>query len=78
MRTIKKNFTRFELTDTERCALDIVNNLLHDIQCDFSNKLVLESAITGERVRVKDLARVRGILSFFQEDIVIAEIKEEN
>ena len=53
------------LTADDIAAINRVYNIIHEAQRTFKKEDVLMSPETGEVLRIEELARVKGVLSFF-------------
>lgn len=76
MRITEYDYKAIMLTQEERNAFDKVNEVLSKVQkiYDKSDVKHLESAITGECVDPAELARVKGILGFFNSEYFAYQI----
>lgn len=62
MKIQKINYLNITLNDDEVTALYETISILNRLQDDISNSITLESANTGECIKINELSRVKGIL----------------
>lgn len=68
MNIISSTMNTHELTTTEWAVLCEAENVIRDFYNAYNDGVTLSSLITGESVRIDELPRVLGILSFFSEN----------
>ena len=57
---------KYQISKEEVAALKTVNNVLIKLQKAYDEKDILMSETDGELIKVEEIARVRGILSFLE------------
>lgn len=57
---------KYQISKEEIAALKTVNNVLSKLQKAYDEKDILMSETDGELIKVEEIARVRGILSFLE------------
>ena len=72
MKIIKQNIMILMSTEEVEC-LEMADKILYKIQDSFPDETELESVDTGEIILIEEIARVRGILSAFYENVEFRE-----
>lgn len=72
----KFNYQRINLTEKEREAISTTKEILNYFQKNYSEDIILQSEQNGDLIFIEELARVRGILNFFEERNQIVSVKE--
>ena len=73
MKIIKQNIMILMSAEEVEC-LEMADKILRKIQDSFPDETELESVDTGEIILIEEIARVRGVLSAFYENVEFREM----